>query len=77
LELIQTRSQLLQAQEKITKGRRNSWRRYCHESRAMLIKIMAKRVTSKINNINYLTPWSRILLEKLNILWLVKKFLGF
>jgi hypothetical protein len=38
---------------------------------------MAKRVTSKINNINYLTPWSRILLEKLNILWLVKKFLAF
>jgi hypothetical protein len=76
LGLIQTRSQLLQAQEKIKKGRRNSWRRYCHESRAMLIRIMAKRVTSKIN-INYLTPCSRILLEKLNILWLVKKFLAF
>jgi len=55
-------------QEEITKGKRNSWRRYCHESRAMLIKIMAKIVTSKINTIDYLTPWRRILLEKLTIL---------
>jgi hypothetical protein len=64
-------------QEKITKGKRNSWRRYCHESRDTLIKIMAKMVTSKINTINYVTPWSRILLENLTILWLVKKFLAF
>jgi hypothetical protein len=43
----------------------------------MIIKIMAKMVTSNKNTINYLTPWSRSLLEKLTILWLVKKFLAF
>jgi hypothetical protein len=64
-------------QEEITKGKRNSWRRYCHESRAILIKIMAKMVTSKINIIDYLMSWRRIFLEKLTILWLVKKFLAF
>jgi len=64
-------------QEEITKGKRNSCRKYCHESRAMLIKIMAKMVTLKINTIDYLTPWRRILLKKLTILWLVKKFLAF
>jgi len=67
----------LQLQEEITKGKRNSWRRYCHESRAILIKIMAKMVTSKINIIDYLMSWRRIFLEKLTILWLVKKFLAF
>jgi hypothetical protein len=51
---IQTSSLLLQVQEAITKAKRNSRRRYCHEGRARLIKIMAKLVTSKINTINYL-----------------------
>ena len=67
----------MQVQDEITKRKRNSWRRYCHENRAILIKIMAKMVTSKINTIKYLTPCSRIFLEKLTILWLVKKFLAF
>jgi hypothetical protein len=62
---------------KSQKEKENSWRRNCHESRVMLIKIMAKIVSSKINTTNYLTPWSRILLERLNIAWLVKKFLAF